>query len=175
MKNITKIIALAVVILGFSANSFGQLTNSATATATGSIVAALTIEKTGTDMNFGSIIPGASGGSVILIPAGTSTVTGTVVKAAGTITAAVFSVVGTPNSVFTISLPASGYEITRGGGTEKMTVNTFTSNPTPTGNTGVTGTVGLTVGATLIVGVSTANPAGVYTGTAPFTVTVNYN
>jgi hypothetical protein len=53
-----------------------------------------------------------------------------------------------------------------------MTVNTFTSTPTPTGTlTG--GTETLRVGATLNVGAS--QPAGTYVSGTPFTVTVNYN
>ncbi len=53
-----------------------------------------------------------------------------------------------------------------------MTVDTWTSSPTPTGTlTG--GTETLTVGATLNVGASQA--AGTYISGTPFDVTVNYN
>jgi hypothetical protein len=53
-----------------------------------------------------------------------------------------------------------------------MTVDTWTSTPTPTGTlTG--GTQTLTVGATLHVAGSQL--AGVYSSATPFDVTVNYN
>ena len=53
-----------------------------------------------------------------------------------------------------------------------MTVDTWTSTPTPTGTlTG--GSQTLNVGATLNVPAS--SPSGVYTSATPFNVTVNYN
>jgi hypothetical protein len=71
---------------------------------------------------------------------------------------------------FGITLPAAATTITA---VTNMTVDTWTSTPTPTG-TLPGGTQTLTVGATLHVGASQA--AGVYTsGATPFTVTVNYN
>ena len=81
MKNITKFFALAVVILGFSATSFGQLGVGAsgilTAEATISSVAAVSGEVT---LNFGNIGSGA-GGTVIIPPVGART--GTAVLLAG--------------------------------------------------------------------------------------------
>jgi len=52
-----------------------------------------------------------------------------------------------------------------------MTVNTFTSTPSGTGQLSVLGSQALTVGATLVVGASQAS--GSYSGT--FSVTVVYN
>jgi hypothetical protein len=67
-------------------------------------------------------------------------------------------------------LPATPTVISNGG--NDMTVDTWTSTPTPTGTlTG--GTQTLNVGATLNVPAS--SPAGIYTSATPFNVTVNYN
>lgn len=168
MKNITKFFTFSVVILGFSVSSFAQ---SATATATCTIVAGITITKIA-DMNFGNIVPGTAG-TVVIAPAGTRSVgSGTPVLSGGTVSAAVFTVSGTGSSTYSISLSPNGYTITNG--THTMTLNAFTSTPSGTGQlTG--GSQTLSVGATLSVGIISSNPAGVYTGTEPFTVTVAYN
>ena len=170
MKNLTKFIAFAAVILGFSANAFGQSAN-ATATATGTIVAGITITKTA-DMNFGNIIPGTAG-TVVLTSAGTRSVgSGTPILSGGTTSPAIFTVSGNGSSTYSIQLPADGYQIKNGSYT--MTLNSFTSTPSGTGTLSG-GNQTLQVGATLSVGVITNNPAGVYTGDSPFTVTVAYN
>ncbi|MDO9579806.1 MAG: DUF4402 domain-containing protein, partial [Bacteroidales bacterium] len=164
MKNITKFFAIAVVILGFSASSFAQV--SATATATGTIVSALTIENIA-NMNFGNIIPGTEGGTVVLVPAGTRTATGSVTlpAAAGTISAARFTVGGTVDAIYNITLPST-YTITNG--TQSMTVSTFTSDPISLGTLTNVGVGTINVGATLTVASSQAG--GVYTNTAGFPV-----
>lgn len=168
MKNITKFFTFSVVILGFSASSFAQ---SATATATCTVLAAITITKIA-DMNFGNIVPGAAG-TVVIAPEGTRSVgSGTPVLSGGTVSAAVFTVSGTGSSTYSISLPPNGYTITNG--TQTMILNAFTSTPGGTGQlTG--GNQTLSVGATLSVGLISSNPPGVYTGTEPFTITVAYN
>jgi hypothetical protein len=168
MKNLTKFFALAIVLIGFSANSFAQ---NATASATCTIVAGITITKNA-DMNFGNIVPGTAG-TVIISPSGTRAVgSGTPVLSGGTVSAAVFTVSGTGSSTYSISLPPHGYTITNG--TYTMTLNSFTSTPSGAGQLSG-GNQTLSVGATLSVGIISNNPAGVYTGASPFTVTVAYN
>jgi hypothetical protein len=156
-------------MFAFSAATFAQVT--ATATATATIITPIAIVKA-TDMNFGNIAVNATLGTVILAPASTRTVTGgcTLPAVAGTVTAAAFTVTGLAAATYSITLPAALTTITSGGNT--MTVDTWTSTPTPTG-TLAGGTDNLLVGATLHVAASQA--AGTYLSGTPFTVTVNYN
>jgi hypothetical protein len=169
MKKMKKILAFSALILAFSAGTFAQVSDVATATAT--IVAPITITKT-VDMNFGNVASSAALGTVVLTPAGGRSATGgvTLPATAGTVSAASFTVGGQTGFTYAITLPAAATTITSGANT--MTVNTWTSNPSGTGTlTGGTST--LTVGATLNVGAN--QPAGTYVSGTPFTVTVNYN
>ena len=170
MKQIVKFLASGIVMIAFSVNAFAQV--SATATATATIVSPIAISKT-VDMNFGNVAASAALGTVVLTPAGARSTTGgvTLPSTVGTVTAASFTVTGTPGYTYAITLPAVALTITSGA--PSMTVDTWTSNPTPTG-TLVAGSSTLTVGATLYVGANQA--AGVYGIPAQtFTVTVNYN
>ena len=166
----TKFFALAIVLFAFAASAFAQV--SATATATATIVTPIAITKT-VDMNFGNAAVNASLGTIILTPASTRSATGGVsflTGSPGTVTAASFTVTGLAAATYAITLPAAFTTVTSGGNT--MTVDTWTSTPTPTGTlTG--GTETLTVGATLHVAAN--QPAGTYVSGIPFTVTVNYN
>lgn len=160
----TMIVALG---LFFTAGSAMAQSTSASASATAEIVSALAISKTA-DMNFGKVVTGATLGTVVLSTAGTRTVTGgTNLGNVGSTAAAAFDVTGESGATYSITLPASA---TISDGTNDMTVNTFTSNPSSTGTlTG--GAQALAVGGTLNVGASQVS--GVYTGT--FDVTVAYN
>ena len=165
MKTTIKIFSLAIAIIGFSATSFAQ---SATATATSTIVTPIAIAKT-VDMNFGNVAVFGSAGTVVLAPAGTRSATGgvTLPATSGTVAPAQFTVTGESGYTYSVTLPVSN---TVKFGSNTMTVNTFVSNTTGklTGGTEI-----LKVGATLNVGASQA--AGTYISEAPFTVTVNYN
>jgi len=166
-----KLLALAVVILGFTAASFAQSVN-ATATASATIVAPLAITKT-VDLNFGIAAVDGTPGTVVLTPAGVRSRTGGVTLSAsnpGTVTAASFTVTGTTGYTYAITLPSTPTTVTSGA--NNMTVSTFTSTPTPTGTLGAAGQI-VTVGATLNVGASQV--AGTYLSATPFTVTVAYN
>jgi len=167
-----KLLALFVVILGFTAVSFGQLTNSATATASGIIEAPLTIENKG-NMDFGKIYAASTNRDLILSPSNARSGTAGF-NATSTAAAAQFDVIGTVTTAYNITLPSAAVStITMPSGATAMTVDTWTCNTVVTaGNTGSTGTQRITVGATLHLGV--AQTPGLYT-TAPFTVTVNYN
>lgn len=170
MKQILRFCTSAVVILAFTANTFAQV--SATATATATIVSPIAIAKD-VDMNFGNVAASAAPGTVVLDPAGTRTAGGGVTLPAttGTVTAAQFTVTGTPGYTYAITLPAAALTITSGG--PSMTVDNWTSNPVGAG-TLAAGTSTLTVGATLNVAAGQA--PGVYGIPAEtFTVTVNYN
>jgi hypothetical protein len=170
MKQFLKFFTFAVVMIAFTTTTFGQ----ATATATATIVSPITIVRV-TDMNFGNVVTSAVAGTVVLTPAAVrSTTGGASILAAqpGTVTAATFTVGGTAAFTYAITLPGS-VTIDDAGPGVAMTVNTFTSTPTPTGTIGAGGTQTLQVGATLNVGASQVG--GVYTSAVPFTVTVNYN
>ncbi len=164
-----KILLFSVIMIAFTAGAFAQ-SASATATATAVIVSPITLTRTA-DMSFGNIIADVDGGTVVLVPAGTRTLNGlTSPSLPGTVTAASFNVSGLANATYAITLPPT-HDISNG--VQTMTVNTFTSTPTPTGALSVAGTQTINVGATLNVGANQA--AGTYTNAAGFTVTVNYN
>lgn len=170
MRN--KMIGMSIVLLGLSATSMAQAT--ATATATATIVTPISITKT-TDMNFGNVaVQTATGGTVILAPAGTRTTGGaggvTLPATTGTVTAALFTVNGTGTYTFAITIPSTDLTLT-GTPSGTMIVNAFTT-PSPTSAL-VAGTKTFTVGATL--NVSAAQAAGVYVSATGFDVTVNYN
>ena len=168
---IIKLLSLAIVVFAFTANTFAQVTASATGTA--EIITPIAITKT-IDMNFGNVAVSTALGTVVLDPASTRTRTGGVTLPAvgGTVTAASFDITGAGTSTFSITLPSTDYTITRLTGTETMLVNTFTSTPSGTG-TLVAGALTLTVGATL--NVAGSQVAGTYTNATGFDVTVNYN
>lgn len=166
----TSILILITLLVGFSITSYSQAT--ATTTATATIVTPISITKT-VDMNFGNVaVQAATGGTVILDPAGSRTSTGGVTLPAttGTVSAASFTINGNSSYTYSITLPSSAVTLTNGAAT--MTATTFTSTPSATG-TLTAGTQTLTVGATLNVGA--AQTAGVYVSGTPFNVTVNYN
>lgn len=172
MKNLTKFFALAIVIMGFSASSFAQVT--ATATASATIVTPIAISKV-LDLNFGNVaVQSTTGGTVILTPAGTRSTGGaggvTLPASVGTVTAASFTVTGTTGYTFSITLPATPTTVT--SGSNNMTVSAFTSTPTAIG-TLTSGTQTVLVGATLNVAAGQA--AGTYLSAVAFPVTVNYN
>lgn len=165
-----KLIVFAIAIFGFTAVSFGQVTG--TATATGTIVTPIAIANAG-NMNFGNVAVSATGGTVILAPAGTRTLTGgiTLPIVTGTVTAAKFNITGTASYTYAITLPALATTVTSGGNT--MLVNEFTSTPVATGQLDGTGAQQIQVGATL--NVAGSQPAGTYISGTPFEVIVNYN
>ena len=118
---------------------------------------------------FGELVASATSGTAVVSPAGARTLTGGVTPGnSGGVTSASFTVTGIPLLTFAITLQSST-SIAAGG--NSMTVNTFTSTPSGSGQLGVLGSQTLTVGATLVVGTSQAS--GPYTGT--FSVTVVYN
>ncbi|PUZ22822.1 hypothetical protein DCC81_20585 [Chitinophaga parva] len=171
MKKFNCISAITLVFAAITTSVSAQETASATATAT--IVTPISIVKD-VDMNFGNVaVQSTAGGTVVLTPAGVRTATGGVTlpsTATGTITAASFTVTGTGNYTYSITLPSTALTITSGANT--MTVTNFTSDPLGVG-TLAAGTQTLNVGATL--NVSAAQAAGTYVSATPFDVTVNYN
>lgn len=170
MKRLFKALFISAAFITISLSSYAQV--NATATASATIVTPIAIANA-SDMDFGNVAVSASLGTVVIDPAGARSVTGGVTLPAvtGTVTAASFDVTGQANFTYSISLPAAATTIASGANT--MTVDNWTSSPTPTGTLDATGAQTLSVGATLNVAAGQA--AGAYTSAAPFTVTVNYN
>jgi hypothetical protein len=170
MNKSAKLVATAFALIASASGTFAQST--ATATATATIVTPISITKT-VDMNFGNVaVQTATGGTVIMDPAGVRTATGGVTLPAvtGTVAAASFTVNGQGSYTYSILLPSTAVTLTNGA--NSMTASTFTSNPSGTGAL-TAGTQTLSVGATL--NVAAAQAAGVYVSGVPFNVTVNYN
>lgn len=133
------------------------------------------------DLNFGKIIAGTTAGTVTVAPTGARTATGGARLAADpNVRPARFAGKGSSNQNVGIALIAGTATLTRIGGTEKMTVDTFIIGSTPTATltilpvsfriSSASGIFAFPVGATLRVGANQA--AGNYTGT--FTVTLVY-
>lgn len=135
------------------------------------LVQAQSISNT-TALSFGAFTAG-SGGTVKVDSAGLRTKTGMVmlVNQGGSASVAQFTVSGTSNATYSITLPADGSVVLTDGGSNTMTLNLFTSNPLPgSGLLSAGGTQLVSIGATLTVGSSQV--PGSYTGS--FNITVNY-
>ncbi len=173
MKKLFKNIGLLFFLGGFTSTLFAQegVGVSATATASATIVEPISISRT-VDMDFGYLAVASSGGTIVLTPESTRTVTGGIIlpASAGTVTAASFTVTGAESYTYSITLPIG--DVTIANGENIMTVNNFTSTPSFTGTLSG-GTQVLNIGATL--NVLGNQSSGTYVSADPFTVMVNYN
>lgn len=168
MKNLLVSMGIALASVAFATPTFAQASASADASAT--IVAPISISKNN-DMDFGNVATNGAVGTVVLPPTGARTRTGgvTLPVTTGSFAAASFAVAGSGSYTYSISLPTS---VVITSGSDNMTVNTFTSSPSPTGALS-SGAQTLNIGATL--NLIALQPAGTYTSATAFTVTVNYN
>lgn len=122
-----------------------------------------------TGLQFGAVFTGPAPGTVVLAPSGARQATG----GAGLgsqlpVGAATFTVTGSANATYAITLPAS-VQLSSSAGS--LTVTSFTSSPSLTGLLSPTGQQTLSVGGTL--NVQANQPDGDYAGT--FSVMVAYN
>ncbi len=140
--------------------------DSDTANVTITVAAPISISSSG-DMDFGTMVPTGTAGTVTVTPAGARSAVN-VDLLGGVPSAASFDVTGDGNENYSITLPSSA-TLTSGGNT--MTVDTFTHDAGASPKLPVGGSETFNVGATLSVGAAQA--AGTYSGT--FSVTVNYN
>ena len=165
-----KLLALAVVILGFTAVSFGQV--SATANSTATILGPLTLTAT-TPLAFGALSPTAAAGTVTVDPAGVRTGTNVTLSAFAVPSASNFNATGAISTTYAITLPLDNVvKLTDGTPAHDMKVNTFKcSYATNTSTLSAAGIDNFKVGATLSVAASQF--PGAYTGT--YSVTINYN
>jgi hypothetical protein len=121
-------------------------------------------------LSFGAFVAGS--GSVSVSAEGGRVKSGAVVLVAqgASPSAARFAVNGTPNTSFSISLPANGEVVLADAGSHTMAVNDFVSSPAGSGVLLGNGSSQVAVGATLVVG--TGQATGSYSGS--FGVTLNY-
>lgn len=170
MKQITKFLAIAVVMLAFAGTVQAQ-TATATSNAAAVIIAPLSITNTA-GLHFGTIMRSATAGTVTIATDGTRSSLGgvTLSALAPAHSAAAFNVEGESGRTVTITLPASTTIVN--AATDDMIVDAFVSNPDDANPVTLTGAATvLQVGATLNVDAN--QPSGTYTGT--FNVSVNYN
>ncbi|OIP84408.1 MAG: hypothetical protein AUK44_02460 [Porphyromonadaceae bacterium CG2_30_38_12] len=136
------------------------------------LISPLTITET-SSLHFGTMTVSAAAGTCVLSTANVRTATGgvTLSSLSPTSTNAAYNTTGSAGLNYLISLPTN-MTVTRNGGSETMTIDTFKSSKT--GNLGTIGagsSDNFTVGATLHVAANQL--AGLYQGT--FNVTVAYN
>lgn len=168
-KKILTTAMCATALLGgtYSATSVAATANGG---ATAIVVSPLTVAES-LAMDFGTVLAGASGGTVeINATAGTIVLGGTATQS-GAFNAATFDIVGTNGLTYLVTYTNG----TLSDGSNTMSLATFNDNAI--GTIPVSGTETFSVGGILTVGVgqtpgtyNTTNAGGV-----PYTVTVNYN
>ena len=128
-----------------------------------------------TQMNFGKFSPETQGGSVLITPEGSLSVTGTVAVTSGTHNPASFYITGENNATYSIILPEQPALLTNTNNSKTMEVRDWVSIPPQGPGMGLLaeGSQEVKVGATLIVKSMENNPVGIYTGT--YTITFGYN
>lgn len=166
--------AIATLALAAAAAAGSVHAAVATATSTSTVIAPIAITKI-TDLSFGTFAPGATPGTVTVSPNSTRAVSGGVVAAGGTSTAAQFNVTGESGMNYSISLGGSA---TLASGSDTMaftSISDLSASANTSGNvtsgTLTAGAQSIYVGGVLNVGANQA--AGTYTGTV--TATVEYN
>jgi hypothetical protein len=123
------------------------------------------------DMDFGLLTVTTAGTAIVNSNTGSISTTGGVLFAGGLPHAAQFEAVSPSKTVVHIRLPRRAITLTRAGGTESMTVDTWTLNGVDTRNVVAHQTFEFSFGATLHVAANQAE--GTYTGS--FDVTIDYN
>ncbi|MGQ7830319.1 DUF4402 domain-containing protein [Altererythrobacter sp. Z27] len=136
--------------------------------ATAEIVAPISIvHDTGASLNFGLIVAGTTGGTVVVDTADAGSVTGDLLFASGSSNSAdSFTVSGDPDRAFTIELFDGAVD---DGGSNSMNFTTTTDSLSVSLNG--SGSYQFAVGGTLTVAAN--QPAGVYSG--QYDVTVSYD
>jgi small ligand-binding sensory domain FIST len=159
---------LAIALVALPASVIASSPETASSSITADILTAYSVSKT-VDLKFGSLIPSATAGTLVLTHAGVATETN-VTKAAGySATAATFSVSAAVQTNYTIGSisDVTMYKANQTSGAN-MLVTSFTLSHA-SGNTVDNPT--FNVGATLNVGANQST--GSYAGSFP--VTVNFN
>jgi hypothetical protein len=168
---------LTLLATSLSTPAFAQYTGHARV----SLVDRLSLTKTA-DLDFGTLIPDADGGTATVSATGVRSVASGTVAAGGTVSAAEFAGYGQRNQRVRIIVPASS-SVTRTGGTQTMAVTNFTIDAVPANGlqqngqgqnpprfriTSNSGLFTFTVGARLTLGGN--QMPGTYVGTFPVTI-----
>lgn len=169
MKHIIRTFSvLSLALVSFTTVSFAQSSASADADIDTKIVAGVTLSKT-QDLQFGSVVRSAKGGTVTINPNSDQISYSGVTRGQNfTYRAASFSSTGEPEYAYSISLPKK-VTLTRKGGKQTMDVVDFTYS-NGAGHLSNKGTDTFKVGATLEVDGN--QETGSYSGS--FTVMVEY-
>ena len=123
------------------------------------------------DMDFGFVTVTGAGTAIVNSNTGAVTTTGGVLFAGGLPHAALFEAVSPSKTVVHIRLPKKAVTLTRSGGTETMTVDSWSLNGVDTRNVVAHETFEFAIGGTLHVAANQVE--GTYNGT--FDVTIDYN
>ena len=161
-------IGIAVILFGCSFRVFAQATAYANIYAT--VVAPVGIEKTA-DLTFSEIISSKNSSTVVLGADNQLTASSAELAQNGKGTVAAFSVTGSNQSTFDVTLPKETFAI-NGGGDNTLIVSDFTSTHAQL-NTLQSNSSVIKIGATLHVPENQS--AGNYNAQNPFLVTLNYN
>jgi hypothetical protein len=168
---------LTLLVASLSTPAFAQYSGQAQV----NLVDRLSLTKTA-DLDFGTLIPDADGGTATVSAIGVRSVANGVVAAGGTVSAAEFAGYGSRNQKVRIIVPASA-TVTRSGGAQTMAVTNFTIDADPANGlqqngqgqnpprfriTNNNGLFTFTVGARLTLGGN--QMPGTYVGTFPVTV-----
>lgn len=170
MSRSSVLLSAALLALVAPVDALAASTPDKNATASTLILLPATITKID-DMDFGFLSVTTAGTAVLDSNSGAVTTTGGVLFAGGTPHAAQFAASTPSKSVVHIMLPKKAVTLTRVGGTETMTLDTWTMNGPATRNVVAHDLFFFSVGGTLHVNANQVE--GVYTGT--FAVTYNYN
>lgn len=175
MKLFKHIITAALMLVWTTPANAASVTGHASA----EVVEAVVVTSR-TPLNFGYIIPSASGGTVVVTPQKQRTTTGGVQVTSAAFDRATFKIRGaanrsynihTPNSaLFTVSDPAPGSEGLR----RSLTVDQFVTYSVNQGAGGTTGSLGTNGEDTIYLGATLHVPSdaapGVYSGLVEITV-----
>ncbi len=159
---------IVLILIGYAIPAFAQMT--AYANIYAQVVAPVGMEKTA-DMTFSEIISSKKSGSVVLSADNTLTASGVELTQNSKGTIASFSVTGSNQTTFDVSLPKETFTISSGASTDLM-VSNFTSLPS-TSNSLQNSAKVIKIGATLRIPENHA--AGNYSAQNSFPVTLNYN
>ncbi len=182
MRKLILLTAVALLVV-VSSKSFAQTSATATGTSAGAVlIKPMTISKTA-DLHFGSInvLTGVAGTVTLPSNSTTRSFSGGVVAStiSPTATNAAFSITGTQNEGYALTIPASITVTETIGSTATMIIDALSvrfanesgDTSSYTSQLSGTGTSGFTLGGTLNVGASQVT--GIYAGS--FDVTVDYN
>lgn len=122
LKKITRLLSAFLALLAMPSIAHAQEVESSDVQAF--IVTPLSFQKE-LDLEFGDIIPGNAGGTVVMDSAGNVTTTGSVIHIAGTQQPARFAGFGAFNQTVLINVDANSYILTRTSGTQTILMDTL--------------------------------------------------